>query len=380
VPVSVTLAQINATLAGSVTYRGAAEFSGTDALTMMVSDNGNSGSGGPASDTDQVAITVTKVVLKGTCGDDTFTAPSGSSVIDGGGGVDTVVLTFSLKDATVSYAGNKVIIDAPGTHTVLTGIKAYSFADGTVDTNDGNPLVDDLFYYASRPDARAAGVDAEVHFSLYGWTEGTDPNAFFDTSFYLALNPDVRAAGINPLTHYSETGWKNGAVPSLNFDPAKYLAANPDVKAAGIDPLTHFLQHGAQENRNAYVVDELMAANGFDSAYYLRTNPDVAAAGIDPLRHFQQLGWKEGRNPNALFDTDGYLAAYGDVKAAGANPLDHYHALGWKEGRDPSVGFDSSAYLAANADVRAAGVDPLLHYLDFGRHEGRSAFADGVWG
>jgi hypothetical protein len=319
-------------------------------------------------------------ITPGTTGSDSFDAPSGDTAFDAGLGVDTIKFGFKLTDAMFTWSGNQVTVTHGADHTVLSGFERFVFDDGTVENNDANPLVDDLFYYANRHDVWAAHVDADQHFEQYGWKEGSDPNAFFDTSLYLALNPAARTAGANPLTQFDQSGWKNGAIPSLNFDPVAYLAAYPDVKAAGIDPLLHFLQHGFQENRSPFTVDELMAPSGFDSAYYLRSNPDVAAAGVDPLQHFQQYGWKEGRNPNALFDTQGYLATYGDVKAAGINPLDHYNTFGWKEGRDPSPSFDSSSYLVAYADVKAAGIDPLLHYLDYGRHEGRSAFADGMWG
>jgi VCBS repeat-containing protein len=313
-------------------------------------------------------------------GDDTFTAVTGNAAYIGLGGIDTINLGFKLTEATVTYLGNQVIIDGPSSHTVLTGFEKFVFTDGTVDNNDGNWLVDDLFYYSRSHDVWNANIDADLHYSVFGWKEDRDSSAFFDTSLYRALYPDVKAAGVNPLTHFDQSGWKEGRAPSFDFDPAAYLAANPDVKAADVDPLLHFLQFGAQEERQPTAYPEILATNGFDYVYYLQNNADVAAAGIDPYAHFQQFGWKEGRDPNALFDTAGYLANYGDVKNADSNPLDHYHAFGWKEGRDPSVGFDSSSYLAANADVQAAGIDPLAHYLDFGRHEGRSTFADGVWG
>ncbi|MEC5205909.1 VCBS repeat-containing protein [Vogesella perlucida] len=63
VVLSGTVAMINATLAavGAVTYAPAANYNGSDSLTMTTLDNGNTGLGGPLSDTDTVAITVTSV-------------------------------------------------------------------------------------------------------------------------------------------------------------------------------------------------------------------------------------------------------------------------------------------------------------------------------
>lgn len=315
-----------------------------------------------------------------TPGDDILTASTGISKIDALGGIDTVNFNFKLTDATFAWVDNTVTITTADSKITLANVEIFAFTDGAVNTIDGNLLVDDLYYYASRHDVWHAHLDAEAHYQSNGWREGSDPNAYFDTSFYLALNPDVRASGTNPLEHFATIGAKEGRIPSIDFDPAAYLAANPDVKDAGANPLLHFLQTGAQEGRHAIPVTEILTANGFDYLYYLKHNPEVEAAGVDPLLHFQQSGWKEGRDPNALFDTKGYLAAYGDVRDAGINPLDHYMQYGWKEGRDPSAGFDTSAYLAADQDVASAGINPLLHYLQSGIHEGRSPFADGVFG
>jgi hypothetical protein len=317
-------------------------------------------------------------IVFGTSGDDSFAAPSGLEAINAFEGSDTITFDFRLVDATVTYFGNGVAIDSPSGRTVLAGFETFVFTDGTVQQNDGDALVDDLFYYAQNHDVWNAHADADAHFHAMGWKEGRDPNAFFDTDLYQALYPDAKA--LDPLLHFDQIGWTTGRVPSFDFDPAAYLAANPDVKAAGVDPLRHYLEFGRQEGRQASPVTSLLTADGFDFVYYLAHNPDVAAAHVDPLAHFQTIGWKEGRNPNALFDVNGYLAAYADVKASGINPLDHYNQFGWHEGRDPSPGFDTTDYLAAYPDVAAAHVNPLLHYLQSGAHEGRAPFADGVWG
>jgi serralysin len=317
VAISGTLAQIVAALGlpGNVVYRGLPDFFGTDKLTMTTDDNGNSGTGGALSDTDVGTITV-KPLVSGSAADDSFAALAGNETIDGQGGIDTITFGFKLTDAKVSYAGDIVTIDGPSSHTVLKGFEVFQFADGTVNNNDGNPQVDDLFYYAHNPDVWAAGVDADQHYETFGRHEGR--------------------------------------APSADAPPAGHMTWAP------------LPQH--------------IAPNGFDYSYYLLNNPDVAAAGVDPLEHFQTFGWKEGRNPNAYFDTAGYLAAYADVRAAGVNPFDHYNEFGWHEGRDPSANFDTTDYLAAYPDVAAAHVNPLTHFLQFGINEGRLGFADGVWG
>ncbi|QHB82830.1 retention module-containing protein [Aeromonas veronii] len=54
-----SLADLNQLLASNLHYEPAKDFCGEDTLTVTTSDQGNSGAGGPLSDTDQVTITVT---------------------------------------------------------------------------------------------------------------------------------------------------------------------------------------------------------------------------------------------------------------------------------------------------------------------------------
>jgi autotransporter-associated beta strand protein len=378
VTINGTIAQIDATLsaANNVVYQGVHDFFGADTLTMVTNDNDNSGGGGAQSATTQLTIHV-NTLIAGTSGNDSYTALPGNERIDGHGGIDTITFNFRLADTHVSFVGNEVIVDGPsGSHTVLTGFSVYHFTDGTVNENDGDPLVDDLYYYANNHDVWAAGIGADAHYHAGGWTEGRDPNAFFSTSTYLSLSPSVKAAGVDPLVQFDQGGWKTSD-PSISFDIAAYLKANPDVAAAGVDPLAQFLQYGESEGRQPIAPLTLVAPNGFDYVYYLQHNPDVAAAHVDPFVHYETIGWKEGRNPNAYFDTSGYLAHNPDVAAAGVNPLDQYDQNGWKEGRNPSVSFDSNAYLAAYPDVAAAHIDPLVHFLQHGLQEGRSPHGDG---
>src|ERR1051325_7495852 len=253
-------------------------------------------------------------VFNGTSGNDSFVAPTGTNTINGFGGIVTISFNFRLVDATFSWVGNQVIIDTPTTHLAVSGIEVFQFTDGTVNENDGNPLVDDLYYYSQYHDVWAAGADADSHYNNFGWNEHRNPNAFFNTDFYLSvynLGPNT-----NPLTQYDQAGWRADRDPSGVFDTSKYLAANPDVAAANADPLAHFLQFGAGEGPQPFFTT-LVAPNGFDYVYYLANNPDVAAAHADPLQHFLTFGWKEGRNPNAFFDTQGYLQTYTDVATAG---------------------------------------------------------------
>jgi 2',3'-cyclic-nucleotide 2'-phosphodiesterase (5'-nucleotidase family) len=335
-------------------------------------------------------------ILNGGAGDDIIYNSAGDDILTGGAGPggatqnDTLIFATALADAGVFQAGNFTIVTGPEGRDAINGFERIQFSDTTVVLDDGNRLVDDLFYLARNKDVLAARQDADTHYATFGAAEGRDPNAFFSTKGYLDTYTDVAKAGLNPLTHYDTYGWKEGRDPGVNFDTQFYLARNTDVKAAGIDPLTHYLEYGQAEGRAIF--DAVgFAANikgGFDPEFYLMANADVAkaatAVGGDIFafarQHYDTYGWKEGRDPNAVFDTKGYLAAYGDVAKAGVNPLSHYDTFGWKEGRDPARDFDTSTYLQVNGDVAQAGLDPMQHYLQFGLIENRTVLNDGTFG
>ena len=294
---------------------------------------------------------------------------------------DTITFAFKLVDATVTYQGNKIIVDGPsGSHTVLTGFEVFNFTDGTVHNDDGSPLIDDLFYYAKYHDVWTAHVDADAHYNVDRLARRPRPERVLLHLGYLSANPDVKAAASIRSRTSTAIGWKEGRMPSITFDPAQYLAANPDVRRAASIRCGIILQNGYQEGRQPFAPTELIAANGFDYVYYLNHNPDVAAAGVDPFQHFQTVGWKEGRNPNALFDTNGYLddlPRRESRERQSARPLQSVRLA-----RGPrSVG-------RLRHDVVSCGLrrrerrarQSATHFLEFGIHEGRSPFADGVWG
>lgn len=314
-------------------------------------------------------------VLIGGLGNDWFAAGEGSNTLNGGAGWDGAYFNFNFLGTHVAYSNSALTINSNGSVDRTISVDMFVFWDRSINQSDGNMLVDDMFYYSHQPDVFHANMEAEQHFSWYGWKEGRDPNGFFDTSEYLETYADVAAAGVNPLDHYLQQGWKEGRDPSRLFDTADYLRLNPDVSAAGMNPLEHYLTYGVYEGRQ---IDSGTAL--VDDMFYFKSNVDVARSGLDAEQHFAEFGWREGRDPNAFFDTSEYLATYRDVAASGMNPLDHYHTYGWKEGRDPSKNFDTSEYLQRNPDVAAAGMNPLDHYLAYGVYEGRNYYNDGMLG
>ena len=110
-----TLAQINTTLAAAnnVVYAPTHDFFGTDTLTMLTNDGGNTGGRRRAdrhrSGHDQRQHPADRHARDRTAS----TRRSASRASMASAGVDTITFDFALTDATVTYQGNKVIIDGP---------------------------------------------------------------------------------------------------------------------------------------------------------------------------------------------------------------------------------------------------------------------------
>ncbi|WOX46770.1 retention module-containing protein [Aeromonas sp. XH] len=127
-----TLADLNALLAGGVTYQGERDFNGQDALTMVTNDRGNTGSGGALSDTDVLPILVQPVndapvnqlptTPQVAQEDQPFTI-HGLQVSDVDAGNSPLSVTLSVLHGTLELAaGSGVTVSGSGSNTlVLSG-------------------------------------------------------------------------------------------------------------------------------------------------------------------------------------------------------------------------------------------------------------------
>ena len=127
-----TLADLNALLSGGVTYQGDPDFHGNDALTMVTDDRGNTGSGGPLSDTDVLPILVQPVndapvnqlptTPQVAQEDQPFTI-HGLQVSDVDAGNSPLSVTLSVQHGTLELAaGSGVTVSGSGSNTlVLSG-------------------------------------------------------------------------------------------------------------------------------------------------------------------------------------------------------------------------------------------------------------------
>jgi len=130
-----TVTQINTALA-SIVYAPTANYNGADTLTVATSDLGNTGSGGPLTDTDTVAMTVNAVndapvnslpVAQSTNEDTNLVLSTGNSNL------------ISVSDTDVAEAPGNLQITLSVSHGTfsLSGIAGLSFTtgDGTSDTS-----------------------------------------------------------------------------------------------------------------------------------------------------------------------------------------------------------------------------------------------------
>ncbi len=143
-------ALLNATLASGLTYRPSLDYNGTDTLTMLSNDGGNTGSGGNKTDSDTVNIVVASV----------NDAPSIGAIKTASG----AIIRVSTDAAGVQANSGNSVSSSPVFSPDSTKIAFYSDASNLVagDTNGtGDIFVKDLITGAiTRVSTDAAGAQS----------------------------------------------------------------------------------------------------------------------------------------------------------------------------------------------------------------------------
>ena len=272
-------------------------------------------------------------VMAGGAGDDTIVTVTGIAGIkpdagfdriDGGSGIDTLVLGGVQSDYHVLNSnGRDFLVTARGA-TEVSGVEQGAF--GLTATQSwsnvlaGTAKFDGLSYIAGYSDLRAAyGADAtagEQHFLRFGFAEGRALS--FNALDYIASYSDLRLAFGTDATAGAQHFIQDGATEnrSVSFDGWAYLASYGDlIQTYGANETAaaqHFIKFGADENR----------ATTFDAAAYAAVNPDLAAAfGTDQealARHYVTYGYAEGRTVGtsaAVVVSASFVAASADTPA-----------------------------------------------------------------
>ena len=168
VTISGTTAQVNAALDG-MTYTPQTDFNGSDTLTMVTSDLGNTGTGGTLVDTDTVAISVAALNDP-----PENTVPGNQVLLNMPGAVDNLNLTgataISVADVDADPAGVQVTLslDNAGTLTVVSPGNATVGNNGT-----GGVTV--------------SGTTAEVNGALGDVRYSVDDDNFWDETVVLTV-------------------------------------------------------------------------------------------------------------------------------------------------------------------------------------------------
>ena len=115
-------------------YTTAGNANGTVVMTMTTNDGGNTGTGGPLSDTDNIVINITPVndspvntvPVAQTTNEDTNKAITGLAISDAAdGNTGTMTVTLTVANGTLLVSGGTASISNSGTGTVtLTGTVA----------------------------------------------------------------------------------------------------------------------------------------------------------------------------------------------------------------------------------------------------------------
>ena len=275
-----SVAEINATLmaANGLSYQAAFDYAGSDTLTIVANDLGNTGAGGPQTVQNVIAIVVTEVndppiLTAGVINDLTVPAGSGTTSLGlagltyapgGGGDESTQTLTYAVTSVPPSTLGEIVLSDgvtivAPGTYSLaeLQGMQfraatgAYggpgSFDFGVTDNGTtagvSDPLVDNqsLTIRVSSPFLRT-GVVSNV--TNTNWTTVSLDRTFASMVVVLTANH----SGAIPLVTRMRNANLNSSTFEIRVDRVDGLTspiAGVDVHYVVVDEGTYNLtDHG----------------------------------------------------------------------------------------------------------------------------------------
>ncbi|MFM2043670.1 MAG: hypothetical protein RLY86_2246, partial [Pseudomonadota bacterium] len=176
-------------------------------------------------------------------GNDTVTQVGAGDRVDGGTGLDAVMLGLRSTDLRFSRVEGSDWIEVrfDGGMVQLRNVEYLVTTDRVLDSSAwGQPTTavrfDAAHYLSANPDVAAAVQSgavssAEAHFWSFGAAEGRSPAAFFDPAWYLRTNPGVAEAVArgdyqNAFAHFLLEGQFRGLDPNPYFDADAYLAGN----------------------------------------------------------------------------------------------------------------------------------------------------------
>ncbi|MGV0960375.1 MAG: Ig-like domain-containing protein [Limnohabitans sp.] len=218
-----TVSAINTLLAtaNAVTYAPTANYNGSDTLTMTTNDGGNAGSGGAASDTDTVAISVTAVNDA-----PVNTVPSATQTLNEDGSKDITGLAIADVDAGSSDVTVTLAV-AHGTLTVAagTGVTLATNSTGSVTLTGTVSAINTLLATANAvtyaPTANYNGSDTLTMTTNDGGNAGSGGAASdTDTVAISVTSVNDAPTATNSTVTILEDGSKTFAAADFGFSDA----------------------------------------------------------------------------------------------------------------------------------------------------------------
>ncbi|MET0404833.1 MAG: OmpA family protein [Cystobacter sp.] len=244
------LADVNAALEGS-SFAPTANFNGRASLTMVSNDLGNTGSGGPRSDTDTVVVTVTPVNDPPTANPDSLTVlqGSGATVVDvlandsiepdTGETLSVVEVTQPAVGGTVTLTGGVVrFTPAPG----FEGFTRFTY---TLSDGNGGTAIGTVTVEVRSADSDGDGLSDEDELG-----RGTDPRNPDTDGDGLSDGIEVKVAGTDPLDDDTDDdGLMDGDEDANHDGVIDADETNPEVFDTDDDGLGDGLESGLVQPR-----------------------------------------------------------------------------------------------------------------------------------
>ncbi len=340
VTVSATLAQINATfaIASGASYRGLTDYFGSDVLSIVVNDLGNSGSGGALTASQTAAITVNSVNDAPVGGDDTlagilpnsptqtisFTSlivndspgpanesdqtltitgvsnPVGGTVSISGtnvlfaptaGFVGTSSFTYTLQDIVQSYVvgvpqGNEFLVNTYTTNSQQSpSVAVGSAGDFVIAWNSFTQDGSDHGIYAQRYNAAGAPQGSEFRVNTYTSDQQNRASVAVDADgdFVIAWQSRLQDGSIYGI--YAQRYNASGVAQVSEFQVNTYTTSNQMFPSVSSDTAGNFVitwQSQAQDGSGDGVYAQRYNAAGVTQGSEFLVNTYTTASQMNP--------------------------------------------------------------------------------------------------
>jgi large repetitive protein len=301
VTIAGTLSQVNATLAAAISYIPASGFAGSDTLSMLTSDNGNTGAGGSQSDMDTVAISVTASNHAPSAVDDVIVVSSQTTGV-------TISVAALLANDSDSDGNTLNIINVGNPSSQI--LNSFSISGGNIiftTENPGNNEVAQTFSYTLSDGATTSTGTVNVKLINMGNGNGKgqlDSVNLSDATYagyaasYIDLlgGDDTAIGGGSALDTFiggegNDTLTGGSSADTFRFNTALNSATN-------VDTITGFQANGTDHIQLGTSIFASLSGSILASANFAANAGGNAADGNDYILYDTSTG-------NLYYDADG---------------------------------------------------------------------------